>query len=305
MTRFPIVTLLIPLLCSNAVAQSADSGRSPRTYATLRAARELPSFKMQGEYSGDRLGVQVVSLGEGQYRVVRYQGGLPGAGWNSTDRQVTEGNAGDVEAVVSELKQISRKSPTLGKEAPKGAVVLFDGTKKSLDDHWNDGATMTGNGLLEEGCTSRDTFGDFSAHVEFRLPFMPEARGQKRGNSGAYWQGRYETQMLDSFGLDGADNECGGLYQIAAPRINMCFPPLRWQTYDVDFTAADYDDQGNKVSNARITVYLNGVLVHDDVELPNSTRAAPRKERDTPGPLYLQDHGNPVRFRNIWVLPRS
>jgi hypothetical protein len=108
--------------------------------------------------------------------------------------------------------------------------------------------------------------------------------------------------MLDSFALEGKDNECGGLYKIASPRVNMCLPPLTWQTYDVDFTAAKYDETGQKLVNAKITVKHNGVLIHENQELPAPTASAPRKEDATPGPVYLQNHGNPVRYRNIWVV---
>ncbi|MFM8217895.1 MAG: DUF1080 domain-containing protein, partial [Planctomycetaceae bacterium] len=160
-------------------------------------------------------------------------------------------------------------------------------------------------GLLEQGATSVETFQDFTIHLEFRLPYMPAARGQVRGNSGLYYQGRYETQVLDSFGLEGKDNECGGLYSIRQPDLNMCLPPLVWQTYDADFTAARYDDAGKKLANAKITVKLNGVVVHEEVELPRITTAAPNQESPNPGPIYLQDHGNPIRYRNIWVLPRD
>jgi len=111
------------------------------------------------------------------------------------------------------------------------------------------------------------------------------------------------VQILDSFGLDGEDNECGGIYKIARPRVNMCYPPLAWQTYDVDYTAARYEN-GRKVANARITVKHNGVLIHENVELPHATTAAPVAEGPDPGPIYLQDHGNPVRFRNIWLIEK-
>ncbi len=141
-------------------------------------------------------------------------------------------------------------------------------------------------------------------HLEFKLPYMPAARGQARGNSGCYLQGRYEVQILDSFGLEGKNNECGGIYEIKDPDVNMCLPPLAWQTYDIDYTAARYDASGGKTANARITVSHNGVVIHDNVELPRATRAAPVKEGPEPGPIYLQDHGNPVRFRNIWVVEK-
>jgi hypothetical protein len=154
------------------------------------------------------------------------------------------------------------------------------------------------------GCVSKHAFGDHSLHVEFRTPFMPESRGQARGNSGVYVQGRYEVQVLDSFGLEGADNECGGIYKQSRPNVNMCFPPLSWQTYDIDFTAAKYDDAGKKTANARITVKHNGVVIHDNLELTAST---PGYRPEGPGKLglFLQNHGNPVAFRNIWAVDKA
>jgi hypothetical protein len=110
--------------------------------------------------------------------------------------------------------------------------------------------------------------------------------------------------MLDSFGLEGKDNECGGLYSIAAPLANVALPPLEWQTYDIDFTAPKFAD-GKKVSNARMTVRHNGILVQDDVEVPVITPAGPQPEERPQGPLHLQEHGCRVRYRNIWVRPKS
>ncbi len=270
-------------------------------------------FQLQGEYTAAQKGIQVIAIGKGEFRAIIYTGGLPGAGWDRGKIQQFEGDADDIADLVESMEKVVRKSSTLGLKAPAGAVVLFDGTAATFKKEWKAGAKIEketagkskGELLLVQGATSSRTFRDFSAHIEFRLPFMPEARGQGRGNSGAYYQGRYETQILDSFGLEGDDNETGGIYGIRKPDLNMCFPPLSWQTYDVEFTAARFDKQGKKIKNARITVKLNGVTVQDDVEIPSATRAAPAKEADTPGPLYLQDHGNPVRFRNIWILPRD
>jgi mono/diheme cytochrome c family protein len=286
------------LLAKTAVAADA-------IYETPEAAAADPDFTLQGEYAGDRLGMQVVALGDGEFLVVSYPGGLPGAGWTGKDKQTVEADRDEVKEFVAMLKKAERSSPTLGAKPPQDAVTLFDGTKASLDKHWKPGAKITADGLLMQGCTSLDTFRDFTLHLEFRTPFMPKARGQGRGNSGVYYQGRYETQVLDSFGLEGKDNECGGIYSISAPSINMCLPPLTWQTYDVDFTAARWDAQGKKTAPAKLTVRLNGVVVQQNVEAPKTTTAAPVPEGPGPGPIYLQDHGNPVRYRNIWVLPRD
>jgi hypothetical protein len=201
---------------------------------------------------------------------------------------------------VGELKKVERQSPTLGQKPPEGAIVLFDGSEDSLKNWYN--GRITEDSLLMQGVTSKPTFGSHKLHVEFRLPYQPQDRGQARGNSGIYVQGRYEVQMLDSFGLEGEQNECGGIYTVAKPSVNMCFPPLAWQTYDIDYTAARYE--GDKlVANPRVTVRHNGVLIHDNVELPGerNTTAAPVGAGPQNGPIYLQDHGNPVRYRNIWV----
>ena len=298
-------------------------------------AKTGSDFSLQGEYSGTlatadgdiKLGIQVIALGKGKFDSVSYLGGLPGDGWNEEDKIHGPGELRDdgivyfksdectgklkdgVLSIVSneskakgELKKVERHSPTLGQDPPEGAVVLFDG---SSADGWKNGK-MTDDGLLMQGTTSKKTFGSHQLHIEFRLPYQPEDRGQGRGNSGIYFQGRYEVQMLDSFGLEGKQNECGGIYSVAEPKVNMCLPPLSWQTYDADFTAAKYDDAGKLVANPRITVKHNGVVIHDDVELPGNrnTTAAPLKAGPEPGPIYLQNHGNPVRYRNIWVVPK-
>ncbi len=294
--------LLAVGICVGAGAQDENP-----VYDSPEAAAADPDFAVQGEYASDTLGVQVVALGNDAFRVVIHRGGLPGAGWDRSERQVSEESAAGVKELIKdfELKKVERASPTLGAEPPDGAVVLFDGTEETFKQHWQDGARISDDGLLIQGATSTDTFQDFTIHIEFRLPYMPKARGQARGNSGIYYQGRYETQMLDSFGLDGKNNETGGIYEIRDPDLNMCLPPLVWQTYDADFTAARFNAQGEKVANARLTVRLNGVEVQPNVEVPRPTRAAPLGESAEPGPIYLQDHGNPVRYRNIWVLPRD
>jgi len=279
-------------------------------------------FKVQGEYAGEKAGVQVIALGDGKFRAVVHKGGLPGAGWDKSDKVQLDGEATKggakfaeakgVSAVIDgdalnlkmaradqqALKKITRKSPTLGAKAPKGAVVLFDGTSA---DEFKPGK-MSEDKLLMQGANSVKRFQSHKLHVEFRTPFKPKARGQGRGNSGCYLQGRYEVQMLDSFGLIGQHNECGGIYSIKPPDVNMALPPLSWQTYDIDFTTAKFKD-GKKVANARITVLHNGVKIHDNVELPKRTTASPLAEGPDPGFLHLQNHGNPVRYRNIWVMP--
>ena len=271
----------------------------------LAIANRDPDFSVQGEYVGPDRSLQVIALGNGEFEIVVWNGGLPGAGAVG-DPQRLDGDADTVADLVEsmELKRVERTSPTLGAKPPARAVVLFDGTQKSVDDHWEKGK-LSDDGLLIPEASSKDKFQDYRLHVEFRTPWNPTKRGQGRGNSGVYHQGRFETQVLDSFGLTGEMNETGGIYSIKKPNLNMCLPPLRWQTYDVEFTAARFDESGNKVSEAKLTARLNGVIVQEDVELPHATTASPLKEGPEPGPIYLQDHSNKVRFRNIWVVPRD
>ena len=276
-------------------------------------------FAYQGEYAGEisgkKFGAQVIALGDGTFRAVFYPGGLPGDGWEKKmKKSAAEGKLADGKVAIKgdpfgceikeksltvtdnagkelgKLSQVLRKSPTAGAKAPEGAIVLFDG--KNADEFREGAAKLTEDGLLMQGSNSKKLFGSGKLHVEFMLPYEPKGRGQGRGNSGVYLQGRYEVQVLDSFGLEGKNNECGGVYTVSEPAVNMCFPPLSWQTYDIEFTAAKWEN-GKKMANARMTVFHNGVLIQKDIELPNSTVAAPVKETDEPGYLHLQDHGHP------------
>ena len=267
-------------------------------------------FELQGEYVGEvpgenekhKVGLQVIALGDGKFRAMGLIGGLPGDGWSrggevhmsegKLDGETVRFTEGDVVAdlkagmititsngnKIAELSKVFRQSSTLGAKPPAGAIVLFDG---SSADKFENGQIVEGNLLVATGCVSKQKFGDHSLHIEFRTPFMPKSSGQGRGNSGVYAQGRYEIQVLDSFGLEGKNNECGGIYSIAEPKVNMCFPPLSWQTYDIDFTAARYDDSGKKTANARVTIKHNGVVIHDNLELPNGT---PGYKPEGPGP---------------------
>ena len=144
-------------------------------------------------------------------------------------------------------------------------------------------------------------FGDVWLHLEFMVPFEPANRGQGRANSGVGIMDRYEVQVLDSFGLVPGKGDCASVYGIEAPRVNACLPPLRWQTFDVTFRAARFDDEGQIDKPPVMTVIHNGVIVHKDVEVPRGTGIGPR-EHGRSGPVRLQDHGHPVRYRNIWVV---
>jgi len=214
------------------------------------------------------------------------------------------------------LKRVFRVSRTMGLKPPKGAIVLFDGTgfKEWKRARVKEGGDDTVKWELENGAMcvtrgggniiTRKQFNDVKLHVEFRSPFMPEKRGQGRGNSGVYLQGRYEVQVLDSYGLEGKDNECGGIYKVRAPRVNMCAPPTQWQTYDITFTAPKFDAEGKLEERAKMTVVHNGVLIQDKTEVGGSTTASAGGKASEPGGVYLQDHGNRVEYRNIWLVER-
>lgn len=151
---------------------------------------------------------------------------------------------------------------------------------------------------------SKQKFTDFKLHLEFRTPFLPQERGQWRGNSGVYLQGRYEVQVLDSYALQAHEHRCGGIIGLAGPRINMCAPPMQWQTYDFTFHAPRFDSNGKKIENACLTAIHNGVKIHDNVEVPRPTAGALDNNVAQPGGVCLQgaEHGNRVQYRNIWLV---
>ncbi|NDC64770.1 MAG: DUF1080 domain-containing protein [Planctomycetia bacterium] len=336
------VRSLLAIAVLSAIAGTAAVPAANPAY--VDPAKTDDDFPFQGEYAGTvhlggqevNVGAQVIARGDGGFDTVAYPGGLPGDGWTPPNKITGTGSREGVGkdarvklegvdqdgvtrraelrpvgdgfelvalsedgGVAARLPRVSRRSPTLGQKPPENALVLFDGTSA---DRFADGR-VSGDGLLMEGTTSKDVFGDARWHIEFRLPYQPRDRGQARGNSGVYLQGAYEVQVLDSFGLEGRNNECGGVYSVAAPAVNMCYPPLAWQTYDIDFTAPRFEGD-KKVANPRMTVRHNGVVIHDDVEVPRITPGGPQTVEKPLGPLYLQNHGNPVRYRNIWVLPK-
>ena len=292
-------------------------------------AKADPDFAIQGEYLGEgvlpdgkegKVGAQVIAQDDGKFEIYVLTGGLPGEGWKRGDgRFRVEGQREGKQVNIKhdyltgmiangkfflhdaahfkgiELKRVERQSPTLGAKPPKGAVVLFDGSSADNFEH----GKLTKMKTLLAGCTSKEAFGSYRLHLEFCLSWMPQARGQGRSNSGVYIYDCYEVQVLDSFGLEGRDNECGGLYSIKQPDVNMCLPPMVWQTYDVDFTAPKFDQQGKKVANARLKLHHNGVVIHD-LELPRGT---PGRQPEGPGlrPIHLQGHGCRVCYRNIWL----
>ena len=324
MKHFALLASLLFTTTLGAHAADAEKPAKPKPQTFLTVESAGADYTDQGEYLNDWGGAQVIALGDDKFRIVLHKGGLPGAGYDGSPKTEVEGkrvggsitftNAknGWVNTIASgtlttttdngdvyTMKKTTRTSPTIGAKPPAGAVVLFDGTSADAfaDGHLDD------RKLLAAGCTTKQKFQSYSMHAEFLLPFKPLGRGQDRGNSGLCMQNRYEVQVLDSFGLKGEDNECGGIYTKARPKVNMCLPPLTWQTYDIDFTAAKFGADGKKAKNAVITVKHNGVIIHDNFEVNGSTGGG-QPEAPTPGALLLQGHGNPVFYRNLWVVEK-
>jgi len=308
------ILFVLSLCHSTAFAEKPDD-KKPWT-DPVTAAKEHPDFSLQGEYLGEqegkKIGVQATSLDKGEFLVLTYQGGLPGKGWDLGKLKSEVLVRADFNNRVEKLKRIERKSVTLGKKAPDGSIIIFGGkSNEHIKGEVRDG-------LLWAGSETLTKVGDFHMHLEFRLPFKPwrKPSSQDRGNSGVYLFNNYEIQVLDSFALDlNSENNaikleslntqwCGSFYKSKLPDVPMAFPPLTWQTYDIDFTAPRFDASGKKTTNARATVRHNGVLIHDDVELKKGTGGGGSRPEKAKGAIFFQGHGNPTAFRNVWIMEK-
>lgn len=247
--------------------------------------------------------------------------------WNIT---ITEDSfkgtrrTGQGNSVPFELKKVTRQSPTMGLSPPPNSIILFNGSDLAEWIHpghaeenpvWElkDGVMIITPGFervkgkrQKNDLITKLNFLDIELHLEFCVPYQPDKRGQGRGNSGIFLQDFYEVQILDSYGSEGLWNDCGALYKLSPPKVNASYPPGQWQTYDIIYQSPKYDKDGNITHNAVITVKHNGVLIQNNTELihPTANSQAGRSSAKTPvnpAPIKLQDHGNPVKFRNIWV----
>jgi hypothetical protein len=189
---------------------------------------------------------------------------------------------------------------------PADAKVLFDGKDLSAwkgGENWEikDGAATS----LKNGITSKESFGTCQLHLEFATPEEVKGEGQGRGNSGVYLMGKYEVQILDSYNnTTYFDGQCASIYKQTPPMVNACRKPGEWQTMDILFEAPQFDAEGKVTRPAYVTVLQNGVVVQNHFELLGSTAwdSPPKYEKHgDKGPLHIQHHGNPVRFRNIWI----
>ena len=207
-------------------------------------------------------------------------------------------------------------SPGVDGSPPSDAVVLFDGTDLSHWHHVKDGESTAPTWKLGDGyfetvprsgqLVSKEKFGDCQVHVEWATPSEVKGDGQGRGNSGVFLMGTYEIQVLDSWeNLTYADGQAGAMYGQYPPLVNASRKPGEWQCYDIIFEAPEFKD-GKMCEPAYVTVIHNGVVLHHRQAFHGQTfhrRVGVYTEHPAEGPLSLQDHGNPIRYRNIWVRP--
>ena len=202
-------------------------------------------------------------------------------------------------------------TPGTGTLPPSDAIVLFDGSDFS---QWIDRKGETPKWKIENRAMTvvkktgavftKQKFANCQLHIEFRTPAIVKGKGQGRGNSGIFFQNRYELQVLDSYENKTYSNgQCGSIYKQNIPLINACRKPGEWQTYDVIYTAPIFNEDNALIAPARITVFQNSVLILNNVEIKGNSafRGKPSYEAHDKAPLQLQDHGNPVSYRNIWI----
>jgi len=207
---------------------------------------------------------------------------------------------------------VVQPAPHVGQAPPSDAIVLFDGNDLA---QWQAEDASAAKWVVKDGfvevkpgtgmLVSRRGFGDAQLHIEWATPTPPKGEGQERGNSGIFLMGIYELQVLDSYQNDTyADGQAGAIYGQSPPLVNATRPPGQWQTYDVVFRRPHFKADSSVERPARMTVFLNGVLIQDNFELSGPTahqRRPPYSAHADKLPLKLQDHGNPVRYRNIWI----
>jgi hypothetical protein len=264
--------------------------QTPVAVFTLRpAVFEGGKLSFSGGRAGKETGGDL--LAEGQAECVLQDGKLSGS------------FSGELGKGTFEATKYKRTSSTMGAKPPKNSVIFFgeNGSGVAPTNKWP--LTPSGDLRVGEGhLATTEKLTNFRLHVEFRTPYMPLENGQNRGNSGVYLQGKYEVQVLDSFGLYPLhENDCGGIYKVRAPRLNATLPPMEWQTFDITYVQGSPDKKQPPV----ITVVQNGVTVIEHASIPVDLIESGTGGGDpNAGFLMLQNHAdNPVEFRNIWAEP--
>lgn len=220
----------------------------------------------------------------------------------------------EMDPTVTEVWEPAPKKVDPGKTdaaPPSDAVVLFDGTNL---DKWISPDNAAPKWKIEDGAvtvvpgtgslTTKESFGDCQLHIEWRSPFVTEGPGQDHGNSGIFLQSRYEVQVLNNYeNKTYANGQAGSIYKQTPPMVNACRNTGEWQSYDIIYMAPRFNKEGKRIIPGRITVLHNGVLVQNNTEIQGTTvyKGLPRNIAHGEGPLFLQDHGNPVSYRNIWI----
>jgi hypothetical protein len=293
----------------------ADDSQS--TKATAKVIAEGPGYYrvvLQGEpLSNGEPAAQFEIYGVLQGTRVNLFGRANGAQWHGRIAGDTLVADPGYYGMAMELKKTIRKSPTEGLQPPTDAVVLlpFVAGKAPDNSAWKGGSWKPqDDGSLQcnpgkGSIFTKQDFGDMKLHLEFWLPLMADSFGQGRANSGVIINNMYEVQVLDSFGLVPSSGDCAAIYSQARPRVNASLPPERWQTYDITFRAPRMNADGTVNEKARVTVELNGIKVQDNVAIEGATAGhEPGKPpaNVATGPLQLQDHGNRVRYRNVWLV---
>lgn len=331
------VVASLVLLAAIYAAVFMPNARAQRSEAEFYPESPDPfTGNWRGRWSGDvdvdpDIAAQVIARGRGKY-LIRLTSKLfmRSTLWALVEGKVNDGvlkfDGDGYKGEIRDGKFIGRRSsgqdtfsmsrifyspPTLGAAPPDNAEILFDGTNFDAWEGAGGWVPVDGNAMMvtpdASDLVSKKKYKDVQLHVEFRLPFMPKERGQARGNSGVFVQDVYEIQVLDSFGLEGYYDECGALYKVSPPRVNACLPPTEWQTYDITYRAARFNDDGTVKSYPRMTVLHNGFVIQQDQEIPQIT-AWKEEERlqpppAEPGAIKLQSHrSHYVQFRNIWVV---
>jgi hypothetical protein len=299
--------------------------------STIEDTTRRADFASQGEYLGMlnvegrkvKFGAQVVALGRGHFRVSAGQGGLPGEGGVRDEgflRGVRRNNVVRVpfvngrgsmlvasnelrmvfgsQTVAGILKKVNRRSATLGRRAPKGASVLFNGSVADWDD-----AKVDKDAALLSGTTKTLSQDKCKVHLEFRLPFAPVENPEDRKPGGVYLAGEHKIAVVDSFGLVESKDSCGAIGGVT-PTVNMCFPPGAWQTMYIDYYAAKLD--GKRAASTKISLKLNGILVQDNVEIRSVSRIEDVNQEEQRSPaVHIPENMSGVQYRNIWMVTES